>query len=393
MKSLLLIEDHEILRVSLADELREAGFQVDEAADSREALQMISSESYTAAITDMKLPGGMNGIEILERIKLNSPETVVLIITAFGSVSTAVEAMKKGADDYLTKPFETEELLHVLNRSIRIRTLEAENIELRGRLDEQYRFEKFIGISEPITRIKENLRIAAPTDETILIEGETGTGKEVLARVIHENSKRRKGPYVTVSCASLHAELLESELFGHEKGAFTGAYQQKTGRFELAFRGTIFLDEVDDIPLALQVKLLRVLQEKEFTRVGGSDKIKADIRVIAATKQNLKELIRQERFREDLYYRLNVIPIYIPPLRERPEDILSLIEFFLSSASKTYGEVKIEPNALQCLLDYEWPGNVRQLENVIKRIIVMGQGRYICKEMIPQDICDSRQNQ
>ncbi len=390
MKSnLLLVEDHEMLRISLANELREAGFQVDDVINGQEALKNLEGKTYTVVITDLSLPGHLNGIEILEKVKRDSPETVVLVITAFGSIETAVEAMKKGAEDYLTKPFEVEELLIILSRAIKLRNLEKENIKLRKRLGRLYQFDNFIGISEPIKRIKETLGTVAPTDETILIEGETGTGKEVLAHFIHENSKRHSGPFEAVSCASLPAELLETELFGHEKGAFTGAYQRKIGVFESASGGTILLDEVDDIPVGLQVKLLRVLQEREFQRIGGSEKIKADIRVIAATKENLQELIAQKQFRTDLYYRLNVIPIFIPPLRERREDIVPLVEHILMKSCPDFDKIDVEPDALQCMIEFNWPGNVRQLENMLKRIVLMGQCPYISRDMIPKEISEN----
>jgi len=387
VKRLLLIEDNKMFRDALAEELHEADFQVDEAEDGQEALQKLESQTYTATIIDLNLPGELNGIEILDVIRQNFPETVTLIITAFATVHTAVEAMKKGADDYLTKPFETEKLLLSLDRAIKLRTLESDNINLRRRLGVKYQFEKFIGISESILRIKETLRIIVSTDETILIEGETGTGKEVIANIIHENSGRRNGPFMIVSCAALSAQMLETELFGHEKGAFTGAYKQKIGQFELASGGTVFLDEVDDIPFALQVKLLRVLEMKELRRIGGTEMIKVNTRIIAATKQNLQILVDQKSFREDLYYRLNVVPVNIPPLRDRREDILPLVEHFLDTFCLNSEKIDIEPDAMQCLLEYSWPGNVRQLENTLKRIVILGQCRTICKDMIPPDIC------
>jgi DNA-binding NtrC family response regulator len=390
MRSILLIEDHDLVRISLADELRDAGFQVEEAVDSRQALQKLDATEFTAVITDLNLPGELDGIGILEFVKRRSPNTIVLVITAYGNVQSAVQAIKKGADDYLTKPFETEELLPTLERAIKVRTLESENVELRQRLSEKYSFDRFIGVSEPVRAIKNTLKIVASTDETILIEGETGTGKEVLARVIHENSKWQKGPFEAISCASLPIELLESELFGHEKGAFTGAYQRKEGRFEKASGGTIFLDEVDDIPLPLQVKLLRVLQEKEFQRLGGLTGIKLNARIIAATKKNLKELVQQERFREDLYYRLNIIPIYIPPLRDRRDDILPLVEYFLTTSCPDCDRVDIDTDALEILTNYDWPGNVRQLEHLLKRIIILGRCRKITADLIPPEIASEK---
>jgi two-component system, NtrC family, response regulator PilR len=390
MKKMLLVEDQDLVRISLADELREADFQVDEAIDGNDAFNKLDQFTYDAVVTDINLPGTVNGITILNRIKRDSPETIVLIITAFGSISSAVEAMKMGADDYLTKPFETEELLLILSKSIKLQILEHENLELRKRLSDKYGYNNFIGETDAIKLIKKTIQLIAPTDESILIEGETGTGKEVLATTIHELSHRKSKPLIEISCAALPKELLESELFGHEKGAFTGAHKKKIGRFELVNGGTIFLDEVDDIPHVLQVKLLRVLQEKEFKRIGGSSTIKADFRVVAATKRNIPEMINQGLFREDLYYRLNVIPITIPPIRERKDDIILLINRFLANACETCDNIDVTSDAMAALIAYNWPGNVRQIKNLIRRLVLLGNCQTITSDLLPAEILSSK---
>lgn len=386
MYHILLVEDEETLRLTLADDLRDAGFLVSETADVCEAMALWNSEPFDILITDLKLPGEHSGLTLLEWVKKQSPTVVAVMITAFGTVQNAVQAMKMGADDYLTKPFTTEELLMILERATRLRQLESENRELRQRLGEQFQFTRIIGDSPAMRQIKETLKIVAPTDETVLLEGETGTGKELIAQAIHENSPRAKGPFMAVSCASLPEGLLESELFGHEKGAFTGAYQRKIGRFEVASGGTVLLDEIDDIPLALQVKLLRLLQEREFQRVGSTQTMTADVRVVAATKKDLSELVEQEKFRSDLYYRLNVIPIYIPPLRHRREDILPLFRHFVAKAMGDAFQLEFQPMAWKCLFNYDWPGNVRQLENLVKRLLIFGQGQAVSLELLPPEI-------
>ncbi len=382
----LIVEDEEILRVALSDDIIDAGFDAKSTDISDSAIKLMNEQAFDAVITDLRLPGKSNGIGILEHAKSIDPRTVVIVMTAYGSVASAVEALKKGADDYLTKPFESEELIMVLNKALKVRKLEQENIELRERLSGKYQFRNLIGISHSMQEIFKKLAVIAPTEETILIIGETGTGKERVATTIHENSNRKTGPFIAVSCAALSPQLLESELFGYERGAFTGAFSRKIGRFELANNGTIFLDDVDDIPPPLQVKLLRVIQERVFERVGGIEQIKLNSRIISSAKPDLFEKVKTGAFREDLYYRLNVIPVELPPLRERKDDIPPLIEYFLALKCKSYDRVKIEPEAVKLLMEFDWPGNVRQLKHLITRICVLSQCDIISADMIPDEV-------
>lgn len=380
----LLVEDDRVARVPLRDDIAEAGYDVDEAGSAEEALELLGRKGYDVVVTDLKMPG-MDGIELLERIKAESPDTEVIVITAYGTVRTAVRAMKLGAYEYLTKPFDNEELLLLLERIRRMREVMEENVRLRRRLEERYRLEDMVGKSHKMQEVFRLIRTVASSDSTVLLQGETGTGKELAAHAIHELSPRRDGPFVKVSCAALSRELLESELFGHVRGAFTSAVKDKPGKFELADGGTIFLDEVDDIPLELQVKLLRVLQEREFERVGGTRTIRVDVRVIAATKVDLLERVRRGLFREDLYYRLNVVPIRLPPLRERKEDVPLLMEHFLRKLGAE-GRIEMTPEAMKLLMDYDWPGNVRELENLVERLVVVGAGPKVGPEDLPPEI-------
>ena len=380
----LLVEDDRVARVPLRDDIAEAGYDVDEAGSAEEALELLGKKGYDVVVTDLRMPG-MDGIELLERIKAESPDTEVIVITAYGTVRTAVRAMKLGAYEYLTKPFDNEELLLLLERIRRMREVMEENVRLRRRLEERYRLEDMVGKGHKMQEVFRLIRTVASSDSTVLLQGETGTGKELAAHAIHELSPRREGPFVKVSCAALSRELLESELFGHVKGAFTSAVKDKPGKFELADGGTIFLDEVDDIPLELQVKLLRVLQEREFERVGGTRTIRVDVRVIAATKVDLLERVRRGLFREDLYYRLNVVPIRLPPLRERKEDVPLLMEHFLRKLGAE-GRIEMTPEAMKLLMDYDWPGNVRELENLVERLVVVGAGPKVGPEDLPPEI-------
>ena len=381
---ILLVDDDRVARVPLRDDIREAGYEVDEAGSAEEALDLLRRNPYDVVVTDLRMPG-MDGIELLERIKAQRPDAEVIVITAYGTVQTAVRAMKLGAYEYLTKPFDNEELLLLLERIRKVREVMAENLRLRRRLEEKYRLEDMVGKSHSMQEVFRLIRTVAPSDSTVLLQGETGTGKELAAYAIHELSHRRNGPFVKVSCAALSRELLESELFGHVKGAFTSAVRDKPGKFELADGGTIFLDEVDDIPLELQVKLLRVLQEREFERVGGTRTLKVDVRVIAATKVDLLERVRRGLFRKDLYYRLNVVPIRLPPLRERREDIPLLVEHFLKHFGAE-GKITISPEAMKLLMDYDWPGNVRELENLVERLVVVGAGPQVRPEDLPPEV-------
>ena len=380
----LVVEDENILRISIGDDLKEAGFTVSLSQSPILALNLLEKDEFDVAIVDFKMPG-MNGIEFLKQIKRSQPECEVIIMTAFGTIQTAVEAMKLGAFDYLTKPFSNEELIIILNRIAKVQSLKRENIELKEQLKERHSFYNLIGKSKAMQQIYDLITVVANSNSSILITGATGTGKEMVTDAIHYSSPRQDGPYIKVSCALLSKDVLESELFGHEKGAFTGAINEKIGRFELADKGTILLDDVDDIPLPLQVKLLRILQNNQFERVGGMETITVNVRVIAASKVDLLEKVKSEQFREDLYYRLNVIPINLPPLKERKADIPLLIDAFIKKYSP-YNTFKISNHAMDCLLNYDWPGNVRELENLIERLTITSAGEEVTCSLLPDEI-------
>ncbi|PIP08352.1 MAG: hypothetical protein CO012_04825 [Syntrophobacterales bacterium CG_4_8_14_3_um_filter_49_14] len=383
---ILLIDDEPILLVTISDALAKAGYKVEVAENGQKGLAMFHGESFDMAIVDMVLPD-ISGIDILKEIKSLSPETMVVMITAYGTVEKAVEAMKLGAHDFITKPFSLDELvLKIQNISI-FQCLKDENIYLRQQLEERYHFGSLIGKSHKMQEIYERIRIVADTDAAVLIQGKSGTGKELVANAIHYNSRRKNGPFIKVSCAALSETILESELFGHERGAFTGAIQRKQGRFELADQGTLFLDEIGDISPAVQVKLLRVLQEKEFERVGGSKTIHVDVRIISATKYDI-QTVKTERLREDLYYRLNTIKIQLPSLCERKEDIPLLAKYFLHEFKmKTSKNILgFTEGALDLLEQYEWPGNVRELRNVVERAVAFCRTEKIQIADLPKDI-------
>ncbi len=390
--NILVVEDEDILRISIGDDLKENGFTVSLSRSPTLALNLLEKEKFEVAIVDYKMPE-MNGVELLRRIKKMQPECSVIIMTAFGTIRTAVKAMKLGAQDYITKPFSNDELVLILKRIEEILFLKKENIELKEQLKDRHGFHKLIGKSKSMQQIYDLLATVADSNSSILITGETGTGKEMVADAIHYMGARQDNPYVKVSCAMFSKDVLESELFGHEMGAFTGAIREKKGRFELADKGTLFLDDVDDIPLELQVKLLRVLQHSGFERVGGTKTIKVDVRVIAASKMDLLEKSRKGEFREDLYYRLNVIPIHLPPLRERKADLPLLIDSFLGKYSS--GETfTISNPAMNCLLDHNWPGNVRELENLVERLSLMMPGKSIaCSHLPPEITCSKSYSQ
>ncbi|HEY4619883.1 MAG TPA: sigma-54 dependent transcriptional regulator, partial [Nitrospirota bacterium] len=333
LPEVLIIDDEPLMRISISDALKAEGYNVASAATGSEGLKAIKDTSYDVVITDLRLPE-VDGVQILKTCRQISPHTKVLMITAYGSVDTAVEAMRIGAYDYITKPFSMDELILTVKRLIALRDLEDENIYLKEKIEEKYDFSGIIGKSEKMQDIFEKIKIIAPTDTTVLITGESGTGKELVANAIHFNSPRKNEAFIKVSCAALPETLLEAELFGHERGAFTGALKQKKGRFELAHKGTLFLDEIGEINQTVQVKLLRVLQEREFERLGGTSTINVDVRIIGATQRDLKKEVQKGNFREDLYYRLNVVPVQLPPLRDRKEDILLLMEHFLKLYSK-----------------------------------------------------------
>ena len=367
--NILLIEDEKITRITLTNTLRKEGFEVVGCATGAEGMEKLQQKAFDLVLTDLRLPK-MNGIDILKYIKENKPQTFVIIMTAYASVETAVEALKIGAYDYLTKPFAPEKLIAMLKHIERFHQLVGENKKLKEKLRSTEKH-IIVGASAATKKLIETVKVIAKNDYTVLIEGESGTGKEVIARALHHYSLRHNGPFVPINCAVIPETLIESELFGYEKGAFTGANKRHAGYFERANGGTLFLDDIDDLPLLIQVKLLRVLQEKEFTPVGGNKSQAVDLRVIGATKVNLKEKVQKNEFREDLYYRLNIIPIKLFPLRERKEDIPPLVEHFLQKHGAEAGRQYITKELLEKMMNYSWPGNVRELENTVERLIAL----------------------
>ncbi|MCK6469686.1 MAG: sigma-54 dependent transcriptional regulator [Candidatus Brocadia sinica] len=388
MKSkILIVDDEKLMRVSLEDKLVKEGYAVACLSNAIEGLKVLQSTNFDAVITDVRLPK-IDGIEFLKEIKKLSPDTIVIIMTAYGSIENAVLAMKEGAYDYVTKPFSLEELLIKLRKALKHKDVVAENILLKQQVLSQYGYDNMIGKSDAMKHVFEIINTVSNRDTTILIQGESGTGKELTAGAIHYNSNRRNGPFIKLSCASLNKEILESELFGHEKGSFTGAIKTRRGRFELADGGTIFLDDVDDIPLEMQVKLLRVLQEREFERVGGEETIPVNVRVICATKKDLKKLVQEGRFREDLYYRLHVVTLHLPPLRERKEDIPLLVNYFMKKYAARQRVVinSVSQEALHLLLLYNWPGNIRELENAVEHAVAFCTSDAILPKNLPQNL-------
>ncbi|MCG3118970.1 MAG: Transcriptional regulatory protein ZraR [bacterium] len=369
---ILVVDDEEVMRESLAAWLREDGYVVDTAASGREALDKTREKDYAIYFIDLKMPGGIDGIETMMEIRKLHAEAAIVIITAYATVDTAITAMKEGAQEYIVKPCNPSEISLLVSRIIKIKNLQRENVILRQKLTRQYSFQDIISKNAKMHEIFQLIQEIASLRSTVLIQGESGTGKELIARAIHFSGERADKPFIGVSCAALAETLLESELFGHEKGAFTGAVSQKKGKFELADGGTIFLDEIGDIAAKLQLDLLRVLQERCFYRVGGSEELHVDVRVIAATNVDLQDAVQAGKFRDDLYYRLNVINIRIPALRERREDIPLLARHFIERLSHELGKEvgDITESALKLLLDYDWPGNVRELENAVERAIV-----------------------
>lgn len=382
MAKIIIAEDDLNTLQGLITIISREGHEVLSAPDGQEAYaMMVEHGDVEVLLTDLKMPG-LSGLELSTKVKESFPEMQIIVMTAFGTVDTAVEAMKEGVYDYLTKPVDIDELLVVLEKALRQRALRLENLELRGLVLEKYTFENFVAVSGVMKNIFRKIKKVAPTNTTILIEGESGTGKELCARAIHYNSPRSRATMVEVNCASIPSTLIESELFGHEKGSFTGAYKTKKGKFEIAHGGTVFLDEISLLSPDLQGKLLRVLQERSFQRVGGTRTIEVDVRVVAATNQNLKAMIDRGEFREDLYYRLNVVAIHIPPLRERTEDIMPLVHHFLKKFSEEHPHTpsKITQGAIDSLMEYEWPGNVRELENTLESAVVMAEEDLISEE-------------
>ncbi|GBC80960.1 Transcriptional regulatory protein ZraR [bacterium HR10] len=388
---ILIVDDEAIVRESLGNWLREEGYTVDVAGSGKETLQKLAESSYDIFLIDIKMPG-MDGLQLQRRIREIAPEASIIIMTAYASVETAVEAMKQGAYDYIVKPFDPDQLEHIIRNAVERKRLVAENVRLRERIQEMALFHEIVGQSAAIQRVLEQIRLVAMSDTTVLIRGESGTGKELVARAIHANSPRRYMPIVIVNCGALAEGVIESELFGHEKGAFTGAHYRRKGKFELADGGTLFLDEIGDISLKTQVDLLRVLEEKKIFRVGGNTPIPVDFRLIAATNKDLEALVAEGRFREDLYYRLNVFSITIPPLRERREDIPLLAEHFLKKFAQSMNKpiLGISPEALALLERYDWPGNVRELQNAIERAVLVCRGREIRPEDLPLQVNEAR---
>jgi two-component system response regulator PilR (NtrC family) len=386
-ETILVVDDEEVMRDVLQSLLQPAGYSVSVAENSEQALELVKKKSFGAAIVDVMLPD-MSGIELLDELKKLDPELVVLMITAFASVETAITAMKKGAFDYVTKPFKHEEVLHILANGLKQRRLQDENRQLRSALRDQGRFTEIVGKSPKMLQVFGLISQAAPSRSTILVVGESGTGKELVAKAIHATSPRNDKAFIVVNSGNLPPDLLESNLFGHVKGAFTGALYSKKGLFELADKGTLFFDEIGNIPLETQAKLLRVMQEREFMRLGGVDIVKVDVRIVAATNIDLRRAVEEGRFREDLFYRLNVIAVQLPPLRQRKEDIHALVLHFVQKYSKENDKPVsgVTPEALQVLMDYDWPGNVRELENVIERGVVLTTDGKIGRDLIPDHV-------
>jgi two-component system response regulator PilR (NtrC family) len=386
-----VIDDEPIIHEVLSQLLSSEGYEVEHSSSGEEALEKHPSQFYDVTLLDLLMPG-LDGIEVLKGIKRIDPQAVIIIITAYASVESAISAMKMGAYDYIQKPFKHEELLLTIERALEHKSLQDENARLRDELGRKFGFDRLIGRSQPMQKIFELIKATAPTRSTILVLGESGTGKELVARAIHQNSDRRNFPFVVVNSGTLPPDLLESHLFGHVKGAFTGAVSQKTGLFETADRGSIFFDEISTVGLETQAKLLRVMQDKEFMRLGGTKTIRVDARIIAATNADLEELIERKAFRQDLFYRLNVIKIELPPLRERKDDIPLLVKHFIDIYSRE-NEKEIEgvsEDVMEILQDYSWPGNVRELENLIERAVVLSKSKLITRTSLPPFLLSRR---
>lgn len=384
-EKILVVDDDSGSRGVLSGFLEMANYEVLEARDGKEALDLLDSNTFDMIMTDLKMPG-MDGVSLLKAIRGRQADMVGMIITGFASIETAVLAMKAGAFDYITKPINRDELLLTVKKGLEFKRLRKENLSLRKELKKKYSFEGIVGDSDAMENVYSLIEKVADSDSTVLVLGESGTGKELVARTIHYNSSRSDKPLVPINCGAIPESLLESELFGHEKGAFTGAYSARVGRFEMANGGTIFLDEIGDMSPTLQVKLLRVLQERQFERVGGTKTVKVDVRIVTATNQNLESAVAEKKFREDLYYRINVIPIIIPPLRERVGDVPLLVNHFLEVFSRKKGK-KIEgisDEAMSLITGYHWPGNVRELENLVERLVILKKDGVINVSDLPE---------
>ena len=382
---ILIVDDEQSLRQMLVVLLQREGYQVDQAPDGQAALEQVAGQSYDLIISDIQMPR-LSGIELLRRLRQQDDETTTIMITAFSSTEEAVEAMKLGAYDYITKPFKNDEIRLVIKKALERRQLQRENRQLKQQLKERYSFNNLVGDSDVMARLIALLERVAPSRANVLITGESGTGKELVAQALHVGSERKNHPFVPINCGAIPENLLESELFGHERGAFTGADKKKQGLFETAHHGTLFLDEIGELPMGMQVKLLRVLQEREFRRVGGTTNIPLDIRLIAATNQDLTTNIAQGTFREDLYYRLNVVTIELPALRERRSDIPLLIQNFYRRKTGRTDDYQIDRRALELLLNYDWPGNVRELENLVERCLVLGDQQLLACDCLPPQL-------
>jgi len=386
MAKILLAEDDEIMRVTLYDRLVANKWQVDQAADGRQALVALEKKNYHLVISDIRMPG-LDGLNLLHHIKQNAPKTDVILITAYGGVEDAVSCLKQGAADYILKPFDMDDLTIRVNR-----ILQMQEVRIRcAVLEEDRGSRKIIGHSQALEEVRQLIRRVAPTDSTVLITGESGTGKELVADAIHRLGRRAEKPFIRINCGAIPENLIESELFGHERGAFTGALTRKMGKFELADGGTLLLDEIGDLPLQLQVKLLRVLQERELERLGGTTPIAVDVRILCATAKNLIEEVRKGAFREDLFYRLQVIPIEVPPLRKRKEDIAPLADYFLEEFSRGRNTLlALSRSAMECLMHYDFPGNIRELRNIVERLSVLAAGPVIEIADLPADLREGK---
>jgi DNA-binding NtrC family response regulator len=384
---ILIADDEDVIRFVLHEALQKEGYEIEEAAHGEEAVLKVRNTSFDLVILDIKMPR-MDGIEALKEIQKIDPGMPVVMITAYGNSKIAMQAVREGAYDYFNKPFDVNEIRIVIKRALERHRLQNQIERLETQLLQEYRFDRIIGTSPKIQEVFALINKVTTNDVTVLIGGESGTGKELVAQAIHYHSYRSKKPFVKVSCVAIPETLLESEMFGHERGAFTGAHQTKLGKFELAQAGTLFLDEIGDMPLSLQVKLLRVIQERELERIGGTKTIKMDIRLIASTNRNLAEAVKAQTFREDLYFRINVLPIYLPPLRERVDDIPLLVQHFIKYYNQKIGKnvKKVSDEVMKIFMDYPWPGNVRELENVIQRAIILSTGDAITPDILPPNL-------
>lgn len=381
---ILVVDDEESMREFLSIMLKREGYGVNVASDGAQALELLKENSYDLVISDIQMPR-LGGFELLAQVMSRTPETAMIMITAFSSTEQAVEAMKQGAYDYITKPFKNEEIRLIVKNALERKLLKQENQELKKELGRRYSFGNLIGKSRSMQQVYDLIAKVAASRANILVTGESGTGKELVARALHYNSDRHEAPFVPINCGAIPENLLESELFGHEKGSFTGAIQQKQGLFEVANGGTLFLDEIGELPAMMQVKLLRVLQEREVRRVGGTRDIPVDVRVVAATNKDLEGEVASGTFREDLFYRLNVIRLALPPLRDRRDDIPLLIEHFYQKLTGKK-ELHVSEKAMRRLLDYGWPGNIRELENIVERCLVLGQGEELSEDCLPANL-------